>query len=142
VILYGRAEDADLLIQRGFAVDYRNGGLLLAHFEGCPLSLELISEDDSKDGMGNLLANARIEMGWFPLLEVSRRYSHSPGATTRIPLNGAPCGPVWLRVTGAPDAQAERGVAPRTCRGADHQGRLILEDTRKTPIVRCTLGTS
>lgn len=135
VILYGTNDDADLLIARGFEVDFRAEGLMLAHFRGCSLSLEVNQASDAGRD-----TNTEIEMGWYPLLETSQRFVMSPSASSVFDLTGAPCGPVWLRVTSAADAA--EGSAPRTCRGADAQGRLILPDSRNTPRVRCDLGTS
>ena len=84
--------------------------------------------------------DAQIEMGWFPLLDASQRFVIGPNDPPHVQLHGAPCGPVWLRVSAVSEAGGNR--APRTCRGADSEGRLLLADSRQTPHVRCDLGSS
>ena len=136
VILWGHPSDADELLARGFVADWREGGLLLAHFEGCPLALTLETTtegvlDDAVDGP------IEVELGWLPLSEPSRRFRAEREATAgagpgsrRIPLPGAPCGPVWIRA---------RTAGGGTCRGADGQGRLLVPDVRAAPELLCTL---
>jgi hypothetical protein len=150
VILWGLPADAELLLQRGYVADWRRDGLMLAHFEGCPV--RLVIETDG-DGMqeARVPEALEVELGWYPLLEVARRYAvpwpepgagGSAGGRVRLPLRGSPCGSVWLRVAAA---AAERGEAPEpvwSCRGADAEGRLVVRDTRATPELRCTLAPS
>ncbi len=135
VILFGQAHDGERLLERGFEATYRADGLLLARFRGCPLAVEV---DDVRHPSA---ADTRIELGWYPLLEVAQQHVLSADAATRLDFDRAPCGPVWLRVTRTSASPTER-EAPRTCRGADASGRLVLRDSRATPVVRCDLGTS
>jgi hypothetical protein len=135
VILWGHPSDAELLLARGFVADWREGGLLLAHFEGCPLALSLDSagalDEDDLDGP------IEVELGWLPLSEPARRFraERDPAAgvgpgSRRIPLPGAPCGPVWIRA---------RTAGGATCRGVDAEGRLLVPEVRATPELICTL---
>ncbi len=148
VILWGKARDAESLIARGFVPDWRDDGLLIAHFEGCPLSIaiEPVAGGNAAD------FEPHIELGWYPLLDTAMRYRGGPVATSatresqptastsqHIDLVGAPCGPVWLRVRNAREDAANPASPPITCRGADEEGRLILADSRQTPQIRCTL---
>ncbi len=41
VILWGLPADAELLLERGYVADWRREGLMLAHFEGCPVRLAI-----------------------------------------------------------------------------------------------------
>jgi hypothetical protein len=136
VILWGHPSDADRLLARGFVADWREGGLLLAHFEGCPLALTLESAaggplDDALEGP------IEVELGWVGLVEPSRRFRGAIDAAVgtaagsrRIPLPGAPCGAVWVRA---------RTAAGGTCRGADAEGRIVVPEVRATPELTCTL---
>jgi hypothetical protein len=133
VILWGKPADGELLIHRGYVPDWRRGGLLLARFEGCPLSLSLPAEPALDPG-------AAVEIGWYPLDETARRVGLSerrpePGDRISVPIPRAPCGAVWLRVRA--DASGRR----LACRGADDAGRLVVRSTRKTPVVRCDWAT-
>jgi hypothetical protein len=125
VILWGRPEDAELFLHRGYVVDWRSGGLMLAHFEGCPLRLSLPEEPAPG-------ADAFVEMGWHPLRETARRVSlaraRRDGSGRRVlDLPRAPCGAVWLRLL----------AEGRSCAGADSRGRWVVASTRDTPRVHC-----
>lgn len=146
VILWGLPADAELLLERGYVADWRSDGLMLAHFEGCPIALELDMTNAGADAEGEPEA-LMVELGWYPLLEVARRYEvkwasaseRGPGRSLlRLPLDGAPCGSVWLRVS----ARSQSGGAPErawSCRGSDAEGRLVVRETRVTPALRCSL---
>jgi len=45
VILWGLPADAELLLERGYVADWRSEGLMLAHFEGCPVQLAIEARD-------------------------------------------------------------------------------------------------
>jgi hypothetical protein len=149
VILWGLPADAELLLERGYVADWRRDGLMLAHFEGCPVRLAI--ETGSAGAQDARVPDAYlVELGWYPLLEVARRYQvrrRSEGEAEsgaaqhplQLPLHGSPCGPVWIRVS----AVADRRGAPEQewgCRGADAEGRLVVRDTRATPELRCSLS--
>jgi hypothetical protein len=127
VVLWGRPDDAELLLHRGYVADFRHGGLLIARFEGCPLRVRV--PDSALDGA--------VEIGWYPLDETARRVplrraTRVDGALA-LELENGPCGAAWIRVTrggrGSPHALP--------CRGVDAEGRLIVPSTRRTPDVRC-----
>ena len=142
VIFFGTPDDAQVLVERGYEVDYRNEGFMLAHFRGCSLSLEVTDSQSGTNARPNAASNTQIEMGWFPLLEASQRFRLSDSAPAIFKLRGAPCGPVWLRVTSAAANENPSEALTRTCRGADAEGRLILADPRTTPVVHCDLENS
>jgi len=138
IILWGRPEDGDLLIHRGYVPDWRQGGLLIAHFEGCPLALTLPAAVAREGAVA-------VELGWYPLRDSARRYrvSAAPGRREPVvvPLGHAPCGAVWLRVRADTGAGEEPSDVVR-CEGSDPQGRLIVPSTRASPVVHCALPES
>jgi len=125
VILWGRPDDAELLESLGFVADFRRGGLLLARFRGCPLTVTF---------PGNALPpdDTRIELGWLPAWHVTHRYRVERRPV--VPLENPPCGGAWLRL-----ASASAPEAGLRCEGADEQGRLLIPSTRATPVVECRL---
>ncbi len=137
VILWGEPEDAELLIARGFTPDWHHEGLMLARFEGCPFAVEI----DQENGPASLPPGSVIEMGWYPLLEVAKRLVVSPGAhpLERVPIANTPCGSIWLRVRATTGNPGDGPGHLRVCHGADAEGRLILADTRRAPVLRCRL---
>ncbi len=125
VILYGRPEDGDWLLSLGFAPEFREGGLLLARFEGCPVT---VSFPPGSDVRGRTV----VELGWLPAWHATRRYAvgggrHEPDGTVRLPLRETPCGGLWIRLD-------DDG---RTCEGADAEGRLVVASSRATPVIEC-----
>jgi len=139
IILWGRPEDGDLLINRGYVPEWRQGGLMIARFEGCPLALTLPASV-ARDGA------VVVEMGWYPLWDGVRRYRVSTAAEVRdpivVPLDHAPCGAVWVRVSVDTGAGREPPSDVRFCEGSDSEGRLVVPSTRATPVVRCALPES
>jgi len=124
VILWGRPEDADHLLWLGFAPEWRRGGLVIARFEGCPLSVRFLPESALTDA--DVLA-----LGWAPARGVTHRYELSraqrapDGARVLTFLQS--CGAVWLRF--------EREEI--SCAGADSERRLVVREVRATPRVEC-----
>jgi hypothetical protein len=139
IILWGRPEDGDLLINRGYVPEWRQGGLVIARFEGCPLALTLPA---SVGREGAIV----VEMGWYPLWDGARRFRVSTTTELRepvvIPLDHAPCGAVWLRVSLDAGAGREPPADVRFCEGSDSEGRLVVPSTRATPVVHCALPVS
>ena len=127
VILWGRAEDANLLVHRGYVLDWQRGGFAVAHFEGCPFTITL---EDSTQVPDDLV----LELGWYPLDKaVGRTPVRAIERVGRleIPVDRAPCGAVWLRFS----HRISRESIP--CAGSDAEGRLIVASTRATPSVDC-----
>jgi len=135
VILWGRPEDGDLLLHRGYAPLWRQGGLLIARFEGCPLTVALPFEPA-------LRREGVVELGWYPLKEAALRVRVGGGARTaagriELPIDGAPCGAVWIRLTSRAHRSGVGNAPPGVCDGADGEGRLVVPSTRETPVVEC-----
>jgi hypothetical protein len=126
VILWGDPEDADQLEALGFRPDWRQGGAVIARFEGCPFSVEF------PPGAA-VPPEATIEIGWLPAWHTTHRYSarkaqpNSDGGRT-LPLRQT-CQGLWVRLD-APEL---------ACAGADAEGRLLVPSTRATPRVTCRL---
>lgn len=125
VILFGRPDDVEWLLSLGFAADFRRGGLAVAHFEGCPVTLAFPPGAEVR-------GRTVVEIGWYPAWHATRRYAvgggrRDPDGTLRLALRETPCGAMWLRLD-------DDG---RACEGADAQGRLLVASTRETPVVTC-----
>jgi len=125
VILYGRPDDADWLLSLGFAPEFRAGGLALARFEGCPVTLRFPPGSDVR-------GQTVVEMGWLPAWHATQRYAvgggrHDSDGAIRLPLRETPCGGLWIRL----DDDGRR------CEGADPEGRLVIQSPRRTPVVEC-----
>jgi len=125
VILWGRPADADWLLSLGFTPEFRSGGLTLARFEGCPVTLRFPPGSDVR-------GQTVVELGWLPAWHATRRYAvgggrRDPDGAIRMPLRETPCGGLWIRL----DDDGRR------CDGADAEGRLVVASSRKTPVVEC-----
>lgn len=124
VLLWGRPEDVDHLEWLGFAPDWRRGGLVLAHFRGCPLEVRFPAGSTPRQG-------DVLELGWYPALGETHRYSlkkarQQPDGSFVLPLRQS-CGALWLRF-------ADTG---EVCAGADAAGRLVLLPGRRHEEVEC-----
>ncbi len=125
VILFGRPDDVDWLLSLGFVPEFRKGGLALARFEGCPVTLRFPPGSDVR-------GRTVVEMGWLPAWHATQRYAvgggrHDPDGAIRLPLRETPCGALWLRL----DDDGRR------CEGADAEGRLVVASSRETPVIEC-----
>ena len=113
-----------LYLVLGFVSDFRRQGLLIARFEGCPLTVRFPADGPIDD-------DTLLEVGWHPAWHVTHRYRlgrSEPAAdgSRSLPMRQS-CGAVWLRFH-------DTGLA---CEGADPEGRLVIESTRATPEVEC-----
>jgi hypothetical protein len=139
VILWGRPEDGDLLLHRGYAPLWRQGGLLIARFEGCPLRIVLPSAPAvRREGV--------VELGWYPLEEAALRVrvageARTAAGRTELSIEGAPCGAVWVRLTSRAHRSGTGSPPPGVCEGADAEGRLVVPSTRETPVVECRFAS-
>jgi hypothetical protein len=129
VILWGRPEDADLLIDLGYEPEFHRGGLLIARFRGCPFTVTFPAAAPPPTG-------TVVEVGWLPAWHVTHRYAVDklpPDASGRrvMPLATPPCGGVWFRLADA------GGTSALECEGADAEGRVLVASTRETPEVEC-----
>jgi hypothetical protein len=129
VILYGREDDVEQLLELGFRPDFRRGGLALARFAGCPLEVRLESDAEFPDGTA-------LEVGWLPAWHVTHRYALARAepladGSRRLRLRQS-CGGVWLGFAGG----------KLRCRGADAAGRLLVVSTRAAPAVTCRVEAS
>jgi hypothetical protein len=139
VILWGRPEDGDLLLHRGYVPLWRKGGLLIAAFEGCPLTVALPPAPA-------LRREGVVELGWYPLEEAALRVRVGGGTRNaaggiELPIDGAPCGAVWIRLTSRAHRSGAGGPPPGVCDGADAEGRLVVPSTRETPVVECRFAS-
>lgn len=128
VILVGESRDVDLFLRRGYVADWRRGSLLLARFRGCRATLGIRTSRSVR---------ASVEYGWFPLADAhwERSVNVSAASATVVPLEGSPCGDVWIRVK-----QETPTGKTFQCRGADREGRIMVRMAQGTPNeVTCVL---
>jgi hypothetical protein len=83
-----------------------------------------------------------VELGWYPLEEAALRVRVGGGTRTaagriELPIDGAPCGAVWIRLTSRAHRSDAGSPPPGVCDGADGEGRLVVPSTRETPVVEC-----
>jgi hypothetical protein len=142
VVLYGRPEDGDVLVERGYEADVRRGGLFMGRFVGCPSTIEITTPAPRK-------AAAFVELGFDPMPQALDRAVLPPekgqeapaGATTtaryrpKIPL----CGPAWLRVTLDVDLSGSPSPGDRFCEGADPKGRVRV-DIQRNQAIGCRIA--
>jgi hypothetical protein len=123
IILWGRPEDAELLLDLGYEPVWRREGLLLARFVGCPLDIRI-------EPAAALAADSVLELGWFPAGMPTHRFTlaraRREGDALQLPVRQS-CAGVWLRF-------ADRELA---CQGADADGRLLVASTRERAAVAC-----
>jgi hypothetical protein len=129
VIVWGETADAQHLLSLGFAADWQQGGLLIARFVGCPLTVRIDPGNAS-------LAGEQLEVGWYPSWHVSHQYPLERGTLqpdgSRSLLLRQTCGKAWIRYTG-------KGYA---CEGADTEGRLLLARSSDQPEALCRLRSA
>jgi hypothetical protein len=121
VVLWGQPQDVQQLREMGYRIDFQQGGLAIARFEGCPLTVRV---SDAEPGTS-------LTIGWHPAQQITHRYPLGRG---RLVEGGArelrlrqSCGPLWVGLDAA-------GLA---CQGADAAGRLLVHSTRQTPQIVC-----
>jgi hypothetical protein len=121
VILHARSEDAALLGERGFVIDFKRGELLLARFRGCPFTVTVAPPPEGP-------TPTLVTFGWLP--------SHRATFTTvllpdtnpeprRVTIPRSPCGEVWVRVLYDVDRDGKQSAPNRTCSGADANAVLV-----------------
>lgn len=140
-VVGGRAADFALFERRGYVPEFQHGSLFIARFEGCPAAV-LLSTGALGDGP------VLVEYGLFSraLLDPEPRSiatqrvdpaSPSLEGAIRVPLNGRPCGEIWVRPFGDVDGSGDFTRGDRTCANADAQGRILVKVSREQPFVRC-----
>lgn len=137
VVLHGRPEDGDVLVERGYDADFRRGGLFMGRFVGCPVHVDVITAAPRP-------AAALVEYGFDPMPRAINRAvlppekAAAPGATEstgRITPETPLCGPAWLRVTLDLDRSGGPSRGDRFCEGADRAGRVRVEAQRGATFV-------
>lgn len=139
VVIHGRPEDGDLLVARGYATDFRRGGLFIGHLEGCPVTAQIVRPAPS-------VARVLIEYGAARLTRALRRSALADGAAEdadaprEVPLTPPLCGEMWLRVTLDRDGSGGPTPGDGFCDGADKDGRLhVTARDRQKQSVTCRL---
>ena len=122
VIFYGRPEEVAWLHERRFDIDYEKGGLAIARFHACPVTLVV------EPGPSGHPA-AWVELGWTPARQAvqSMKLPAMLGALSprEIPLT-SPCGDVWLRVFFDDNGDGAMSAGDTACVESDESGGFGL----------------
>lgn len=138
VVIHGRREDGDLLVERGYAADFRRGGLFIGHLEGCPAKAQITTSAPAVPVI--------VEYGADPLPRALRRSVLAPptgdaAAPREVRLSPPLCGPMWLRVTLDRDGSGGPTPGDAHCEGADQHGRIRVAPKDKAGLtIACRLG--
>ena len=124
VVFAGRPEEADWLVALGFEEDWRQDGVSVARFRGCPVEIRLSPEASRAERLG---------VGWAPSGHAGQAYAVAagipfPDGSRSLPLRQG-CGALWIDLDGGRVA----------CEGADPAGRLHLPADRAPRSVVCRL---
>jgi hypothetical protein len=122
VIFYGRPEEIAWLHERRFDIDYEQGGLAIARFHACPVTLVL------HPGPAGHPA-ALVELGWTPARQVvqSMKVPGAPGAQSPREISViSPCGDVWFRVFFEGNGDGATSAAGSACLESDESGGFGL----------------
>jgi hypothetical protein len=126
VILHARPGDAPLLPELGFVTDFQQGGLFIARFQGCALSL---TAEAPETGPVPLLVTA----GWVPqqrpVLAATIKAADLAGP---IRLPRGPCGNTWWRIIYDMDGNGVPSSGDRACAAAN-PAAILLEKMRPAP---------
>jgi hypothetical protein len=131
LVLWGTPEDGDALVERGYRVNFRRGGLFMGHFGGCPVELAFHTLSPRREAIF-------VEYGFVPMPQALNQAvlppdppgsgRNGPSTKTLTPETSL-CGPVWLRASLDLDLSGSPSPADRLCKGADRHGRLRVTAT-------------
>jgi hypothetical protein len=137
VILYGEPRDAAAFTGRGYQADWQRGGLLIAHFTGCPLAI-------AARAPARPPAPLLVEVRWgreLPpaLMTAVMPDAFSPSGEARVECPHCPCGELWFRAGVDLDGSHGPSRADAFCAGADAVGMTRATATPETRVLDCTL---
>lgn len=134
IILQAQPADARLLERLGFVLDFQQGGMMLARFQGCPLSVTVPAVSEGT-------ASAFLSVGWEgdprPIYQTALP-SDAPIRNVAVP--GTPCSNVWIRVLFDMDGDRKLSPGDRFCEGADAHALVLHPVTAGGPGFVCRPG--
>lgn len=137
VILSGTRDDGDELLARGFAEDWRRGGVVVARFEGCPTRLRVRSPEVIQHPV-------QIAYGWYPSMEAHWAQLFAkpspPSSELAMDLPEAPCGDVWVRVVYDRDESGAVSGGDYACERAAPDGVVLMRLQKGPSTVDCELA--
>jgi hypothetical protein len=121
-VLGARPTDLQLWRDWGYREDWQRGSVLLAHFVGCPLSLQVSGMPEPKLG--------RVAVAIEPakeglLVDLSQMQQRAADGALQLPQ--LPCGKVALRPFLDVNRDDEIGQGDRFCRQAGPDGKLHVQ---------------
>ncbi len=138
-VLYGSPADGDVLVERGYAVDFRKGGLMLGHFEGCPVEIVIPTKVPFE-------APLVIQYSWDRRRPPVTEFMIPPGAPTKdggyaVSPRASLCGRMFYRVALDLDGSNTPTARDRHCADAGPTGFIAVDASRaKGPLrLECVL---
>ena len=137
IIFSGQPRDTDVFVARGYEPDWRQGGLLIARFVGCPVDIEIAASAPFEEPV-------IAEYGADPDPKSTNDFLVPAGAAPKdgkitITPRACLCGDVWYRVALDLDRSDSPTPRDRYCAGADGEGRVHLRATPGKHTLRCQL---
>jgi hypothetical protein len=126
--------DLDILEERGFVPRSREGGFMMAEFEGCPTEVAIVDAP----GAGALL----VQYAPWPLTEPTQSYQVSLTATpglVRVPIKKSLCGNAWVRVVWRPPPELTSAKA-MMCPANGPDGTMSFHSEGPMTTLPCRLG--
>ena len=137
VILWGEPQDVELLVGRGYRADFRDGGLLIARFHGCPVTIRIPS---AYPPAHDIVA----EYGWDDVTPAANEFLIPRGTRPeqgefRLDPRACLCGATWYRVALDRDDTGTASPGDRFCAGARPDGVVALRAGEKASESVCQL---
>lgn len=133
--LYGEAKDGDLLEALGYRAAFRRGGLYMATFAGCPVSLRFSTPRPLEHRL-------IVQYGWDPSRPPANEYVIPAGTPPEdggyeIKPRTCFCGSTWYRIAVDLDASNTVSAGDRFCEGAPPNGIVVRQSTAEGVIINC-----
>jgi hypothetical protein len=144
-VVGGRPDDFEVFRERGYVTEVEHGSLFIARFLGCPS--EILLPPGSLDHEAVFYEYGLFSpVGITPELRTLRMKVVDPktpvvNGAIRVPLDGRPCGELWVRVVWDTDGSSTFTPGDRVCATAARDGRLLVNLTKERPTARCALPT-
>lgn len=140
-VVGGRPEDAAAFNSRGYVTEFQRGAMLIARFEGCAAEVILPAGALDREPVyyeyGPFYPTGITPEPRTIARQLVDRATPASGDAIHVPLEGRPCGPIWLRVVWDADGSSTLTPGDRTCSNARRGGRLVATVNRDHPAVRC-----
>jgi hypothetical protein len=140
-VVGGRPDDFEVFRERGYEAEVEHGSLFIARFVGCPS--EILLPPGSLDHEAVFYEYGLFSpVGITPEPRTIRMKVVDPktpvvNGAIRVPLEGRPCGELWVRVVWDTDGSSTFTPGDHVCAAAARDGRLLVNLTKERPTARC-----